>query len=139
MTREEYEAKIDEKLINAFEEIEERLIEFKKELMSEFKVDAFRITHGYAKKTAEEVNFQMERDEVLYELSKYAEPKDAEWDGIKNHSFICWDYHNNKIHISACSAFRRNEIYFTSEEDAEKAIVHCGEERVKKYYLGVEE
>lgn len=101
--------------------------------------DIYNVTHGYAKRTAEEVQFQIERDAVLYELSKYAEPKDAVWDGRTNHFYICYIATRNEMTIDYMWKTKSNNIYFASREDAEKAIQAVGEERVKRYYLGVEE
>lgn len=101
--------------------------------------DTIRIKHGYAKHTEEEVKFQFERDAVLYELSKYAEPKDREWDGTEPHCLITWDFWEGGISVKSICTYKGNDIYFSTEEDAEKAIQAVGEERIKKYYLEVKE
>lgn len=101
--------------------------------------DTIRIKHGYAKHTEEEVKFQFERDAVLYELSKFAELKDREWNGSNNHWFICWNYSEDRIGFDFKYNCKHNDIYFASREDAEKAIDVVGEERIKRFYLGVEE
>lgn len=101
--------------------------------------DTIRIKHGYAKHTEEEVQFQFERDAVLYELSKYAEPKDREWDGSNNHWHIYWNYKKGEIGFDLRCNCKHNDIYFASREDAEKAIQAVGESRIKKYYLEVGE
>lgn len=103
-----------------------------------YKYDAFNITHGYAKRTSAEVEFQIERDAVLYELSKLAEPKDREWNGSNNHWFICWNYKEDRIGFELKYICKHNGIYFATREDAEKAIQAVGEERIKRFYLGVE-
>ena len=100
--------------------------------------DIFRITHGYAKHTQKEAEFQMERDAVLYELSKFAEPKDAVWDGTKSHCFITWDFWEGGISVKSICTYKGNDIYFSTREDAEKAIKAVGESRIKRFYLGVE-
>lgn len=101
--------------------------------------DIFRITHGYATHTPKEAEFQIERDAVLYELSKFAEPEDREWNGSNNHWYICWDYKKGEIGLDYKYNCKHNDIYFASREDAEKAIDAVGEERIKKYYLEVKE
>lgn len=101
--------------------------------------DTIRIKHGYAKHTEEEVQFQFERDAVLYELSKYAEPKDAVWDGTEPHCLITWDFWEGGISVKSICTYKGNDIYFSTREDAEKAIQVVGEERIKRFYLGVEE
>lgn len=100
--------------------------------------DIYNVTHGYAKRTAEEVQFQAERDAVLYALNKFAEPEDREWDKITKHFFITWDFWEDGISIKALFAYKHNDIYFATKEDAEKAIQAVGEERIKRFYLGVE-
>lgn len=101
--------------------------------------DIFNIKHGYAKHTAEEVQFQMERDAVLYELSKYAEPKDRKWNGSNRHWYIVRDFihGHNGVYIEYSYLIKGNDIYFASREDAEKAIEEIGESRIRKYYLMV--
>ena len=101
--------------------------------------DIVRITHGYAKHTEEEVQFQIERDKVIYELSKYEESKDAVWDGKTNHFYICYIATQNIVSVDYSWAIKSNDIYFASREDAKKAITEVGEERVKRFYLEVEE
>lgn len=101
--------------------------------------DTIRIKHGYAKHTEEEVKFQFERDAVFYELSKFAEPDDREWNDFNNHWYICWNCKKGEIGFDYKYNCRHNDIYFASREDAEKAIEAVGEERIKKYYLEVKE
>lgn len=100
--------------------------------------DIIRITHGYAKHTKEEVQFQVERDAVLYELSKFAEPEDREWDGTEPHCLITWDFWEGGISVKSICTYKGNDIYFSTEEDAEKAIQVVGEQRIAKFYLGVD-
>lgn len=102
--------------------------------------DTIRIKHGYVKHTEEEVKFQFERDAVLYELSKFAEPEDKAWDDINLfHYYIQYDNLKKRIAINWNRYCKSNNIYFASREDAEKAIQAVGEERIKRFYLGVEE
>lgn len=166
MTREEYKTMIDEKLkavkqelMAEFKEEEPSLDEWKvrdayfynkqgsiigttvcyndnKDDICDF--DMFMIKHGYAKHTTEEVRFQMERDAVLYELSKYAEPEDREWNDSNNHWYICWNCRKGEIGFDFKYNCKHNDVYFASRGDAEKAIQAVGEERIKRFYLGVE-
>lgn len=99
----------------------------------------YRVTHGNAFRTYEEAEFKRERDTVLYELSKFAEPEDREWNGSNNHWFICWNYREDRIGFDLKYICKHNGIYFATREDAEKAIQAVGEDRIKKYYLEVEE
>lgn len=161
MTREEYEAKIDEKLKAV-----------KKELMAEYKEEKpsrdewkegdtyyyintagfiiegkiyrdssgvmYRVTHGNAFRTYVEADFKRNRDAVLYELSKFAEPKDRKWDGEIEHYYIYYKVTNNKVCVEYSRTVKSNDIYFASREDAEKAVKKVGEQRIVKFYLGVD-
>ena len=164
MTREEYEAKIDEKLKAVKQEL---MSEFKEEepsfdgwkegdiyyfvdnaglivkdifYMGDNTASMYRVAHGNAFRTYEEAEFKRERDAVLYELNRFAEPKGRIWDNNLLHYFIGWTYvGENEICVGASVMVKRNDIYFASKNDAEKAIKTVGEERIKKYYLQMED
>lgn len=93
---------------------------------------------GNCFKTYEEAEFVVEKRKVLAELSEFAEPSDAEWDGVKKHWFIGYDYGLPHLYTDNRMTYRHAELYFASEEDAKTAIAKVGEERIKKYYLEVE-
>ena len=165
MTREEYESMIDEKLKAVKEELMAEFKEepnldgwkvgdvyYFHDTLGKLHYDVlegnmatdefddsgiFRITHGYAKRTMKEVDFQIERDAVLYELRKFAEPKDRKWNSVYKHYFITWNYGNNRVCIEFVHLIKGNDIFFASREDAEKAIEEIGESRIRKYYLMV--
>ena len=92
-------------------------------------------------RTREEAEFEVERLKVLEEMKKFAESEDREWDGINEHWCI----------IYQCSTFvpsikflfkiecKYDGIYFETEEKARECVKAVGEDRIKKYYLGVEE
>lgn len=101
-------------------------------------IDKSRLISNNMFKTESEAKFKRERDAVLYELSKFAEPKDREWDDFNNHWYICWNCRKGEIGFDYKYNCRHNDIYFASREDAEKAIQAVGEERIKRFYLGVE-
>lgn len=89
----------------------------------------------------EDAEFASERLKVIAELKKYAkEFSDEEWmnkDLRKYH--IGFDYGYGGISCYISNRRRYSEIYFESSEKANEAIEAVGEDRVKKYYLGVKE
>ena len=89
--------------------------------------------------TAEELEFKIEKMKVYEELKRFAKDfTDEEWkDNEIEKYFIYYDYALNKIEISFNFRIKCFELYFESKENAQKAITAVGEERVKKYYLGV--
>lgn len=101
-------------------------------------IDKSRLISNNMFKTESEAKFKRERDVILYELSKYAEPKDAVWNGTKSHCLITWDFWEGGISVKSICTYKGNDIYFSTKEDAEKAIQAVGEERIKRFYLGVE-
>ena len=91
--------------------------------------------------TIEDAKFASERLKVIAELKKYAkEFSDEEWlnQSIVKH-FIIFDYEDHAINIGYVCSTKVSDIYFESEEKAQEAIKWVGEDRVKKYYLGVKE
>lgn len=96
---------------------------------------------GNCFKTWKEAEFARERLKVLAELKEFAEPRDAEWTYDQLHYFISYNYYTYSIHISFNRQFKAPLpiLYFESAKDAQEAIDKVGEERVKKYYLGVVE
>lgn len=101
-------------------------------------IDKSRLISNNMFKTESEAKFKRERDTVIYELSKFAEPKDAVWNGIESHCLITWDFWEGGISVKSICTYKGNDIYFSTREDAEKAIQAVGEERIKRFYLGVE-
>lgn len=88
---------------------------------------------GNVFKTEKEVEFEIERLKVLAEMKKYSKP----FDGKAGNFFIGYRYDSPAIHIYNYSVIQTNEIYFESEEIAQKVIDEVGADRIKKYYLGV--
>lgn len=90
-------------------------------------------------KTKEEAEFTVEQRKVLAELKEYAD--DKEWDGDNWH--WCIEYNANEKRMKVDYYWETKiipfNIYFSSEEQAQKAIDAIGEERLKKYYFCVEE
>ena len=91
--------------------------------------------------TEEDAEFAIERLKVIAELKKYAkEFSDEEWmnQSIVKH-YIIFDYEDHVINIGYVCFTKVSDIYFETEEKAQEAIKWVGEDRVKKYYLGVKE
>lgn len=97
-----------------------------------------RLAIGNVFRTKEEANFAIERLKVIQELRQYAESRDAVWDGNKKHHYIAYCLDIKDIYIYYNSLCNHNDIYFSSEEMAEKAVEAVGKDRIKKYYLEVE-
>ncbi len=104
----------------------------------DWNVDIGRYNIGNCFKTHEEAEFMIEKLRVLAELKEFAEPRDAEWDGINKHWFIGYDYGTSRLYTDNRMTYRHAELHFASEGDARAAIAKVGEERIKKYYLEVE-
>lgn len=102
-------------------------------------VDNKRYNIGNLFKTEAEATFAIEKLKVIAELKEYEEPKSRAWDGIISHYFIYYDYNREKIAITYNDYYKGGGIYFESEEKARQAIDAIGEDRIKKYYLEVEE
>ena len=103
-------------------------------------VDICRLKHCYASKTEEECIFKKEKQEVLSELREFAEENNTEenWEnGGQGRWYIKFFLGSGEICFDFDSYKRTNDIYFTSEELAKKAVAKVGEERLKKYLFGV--
>lgn len=101
--------------------------------------DEERYPIGNCYKTKEEAEFVAEKLKVIAELKEYEEPKNRAWDGANLHYYFYYDYVMKEIGITCNYRFKSEHIYFESEEKARQAIDAVGENRIKKYYLGVEE
>lgn len=91
--------------------------------------------------TLEDAQFARERLEVIAELKKYAkEFSDEEWrNGRLRKYCIEFDTEDHVVRICESYFMKNAGIYFESEVKAKEAIVAVGEDRIKKYYLGVKE
>lgn len=100
-----------------------------------------RRSMGLLTLTKEEANFKIECMKVYEEVKRFAKDfTDEEW-ANRNISKWCimFSYSLNKVIISNSVTCKSNQLFFESKEKAEEAITAVGEERVKKYYLGVEQ
>ena len=92
-------------------------------------------------KTAEEAEFELNKRLIYQELKDYAlEHNEMSFDWTDNH--IKWVvYYNAELECLKCdycySHYDIGQVYFSSEEIAQKAISVIGEARIKKYLFGV--
>ena len=100
---------------------------------------------GNCFQTEEQAKFMVEKLKVIRELEKFAfenNEKEIDWNNEDQEKYIITFNHiTQDCGISLWRVSRSNpfNVYFTSEELAKKAIATIGEERLKKYYFGVEE
>lgn len=106
-------------------------------------VDYRRYEIGNCFKTEKEAKFALEKLKVEAELRRFAEENnecEIDWtDKDQEKWCMCYSYYYGNIYFIDAGSYKRNDIYFTSKEIGEQAIKHIGEERLKKYYFGVED
>lgn len=102
-------------------------------------IDYDRLLVGNVFLTEEDAKFAYERLWVIAELKKYAkEFSDEEWDDCTLSKYsIRYDFRICRVGVVMSFSVTGTELYFESEEKAQEAIKAVGEERVKKYYLGI--
>lgn len=103
-----------------------------------------RYSIGNCFKTKEEAEFAREKLKVIAELKRFAQEHNEYEIDLKNFSqykyYIYIDLEDKKFFISYnYRTLIGNNIYFTSEEIAKKAIDAIGADRLKKYYFEVED
>ena len=96
-------------------------------------------TIGNCFRTKEETKFALEKLKVIAELKKYAEPKNREWDGKNYHYYLCYSTADREIKIDLFIKHKLPIIFFESIEKAYEAFNAVGEDRIKKYYLEVDD
>lgn len=112
---------------------------------NEAKADETAKSIGFCFQTKEQAEFMFEKLKVIHELEKFAyennEEEEIDFNKPQTRHFICYDIRDKKVDIDWSSTlfFMPFNIYFSSEEIARKAIETIGEDRIKKYYFGVEE
>ena len=103
--------------------------------------DEIRYEIGNCFKTREEADFMVERLKVINELKRFAiEHNECEIDWYDTNQakyFISYDLINEEIVYCLNNFLKHNDIYFTSKEIAMNCVKEIGENRIKKYYLGV--
>ena len=88
---------------------------------------------GNCYRTKEEAEFEIERRKVMTEFKKFARDFVA---GDWNYCIV-WDFYADELYVDYRNKLKSNNLYFESEEKAWEAIEVVGEDRVKKYILGV--
>lgn len=90
---------------------------------------------GNVFRTQEEAEFRVEQLKVEAELRRFARP----FEENKSNWTMIYEADHKKIATYNYTSFQIHNIHFASEEIAQKAIDTVGEDRIKKYYFGVEE
>lgn len=98
-------------------------------------IDEARYELGNAFRTREEAEFRAEQLKVEAELRRFSRP----FEENKSNWVIIYEVDCNEITVFRYCTFQCCNIHFPSEEIAQKAIDTVGEERIKKYYFGVED
>lgn len=109
------------------------------------KFNTSSLNFGNCFQTKKQAKFMVEKLRVIHELEKFAfenNEKEIDWNDVNQTKYYLGMFQSDKI-IAVFSTYKwcytPFNIYFTSEEIAEKAIETIGEDRIKKYYFGVED
>lgn len=98
---------------------------------------------GNCFKTEKEAKFALEKLKVEAELRRFAEENnecEIDWTDKKHEKwFMYYNCDMKKIDIIYNTVLKTHCIYFSSKKIAKQAIDYIGEERLKKYYLGIED
>lgn len=98
---------------------------------------------GNCFKTEKEAKFALEKLKVEAELRRFAEENnecEIDWTDKKHEKwFMYYNCDMKKIGIIYNTVLKTHCIYFSSKKIAKQAIDYIGEERLKKYYLGIED
>lgn len=100
---------------------------------------------GNCFQTEKQAEFMAEKLRVIHELEKFAfenNEKEIDWNDVNQEKlYLGMNFKIKSIDIfHTCSwIYIPFNVFFTSEEIAEKAIETIGEDRIKKYYFGVED
>lgn len=109
------------------------------------KFNTSSLNFGNCFQTKKQAKFMVEKLKVIHELEKFAyenNEKEIDWNDVNQTKYYLGMFQSDKI-IAVFSTYKwcytPFNIYFTSEEIAEKAIETIGEDRIKKYYFGVKD
>lgn len=100
---------------------------------------------GNCFQTEEQAEFMAEKLTVIHELEKFAFENNEEeinWSEYSQRKYtIVFDHKSHDLGLDVWSVNQDSpfNVYFTSKALAKKAIETIGEDRIKKYYFGVEE
>src|SRR5574344_1862394 len=98
-------------------------------------IDEARYELGNAFRTQEEAEFRAEQLKVEAKLRRFARPFEENEQNV----ILKYTHDTNKLLTGHHLYSQYGNIYFASEEIAQKAIDTVGEERIKKYYFGINE
>ena len=107
-------------------------------------IDIFNYAIGNCFKTKEEAEFAFERLKVIAEMKRYiAEHDDVElhWsNGTQQKCILTYDHALKLISVDSFSLVQEIEtsLYASSRKIMKSMINEIGEDRIKKYYFGVE-
>ena len=100
---------------------------------------------GNCFQTEEQAEFMAEKLKVIHELEKFAyenNEEEIDWNDTNQEKlYLTMNYTDKCIDIfyTYTWIYSPSNIYFTSKKIAKEAIETIGEERLKKYYFGVNE
>lgn len=96
---------------------------------------------GNVFKTNEEAHFELESRKVTAELKKFAMTREEVWAARHNELvfYLFLDSDNDWDITHDCSVRTPGVLYFKNRDIAQEAVEAVGEERIKKYYFGVED
>ena len=100
---------------------------------------------GNCFQTEEQAEFMVEKLKVIHELEKFAYENNTEeidWNDTNQEKlYLTMNYMDKCIDVFYTYSwiYSPSNIYFTSKKIAKEAIETIGEERIKKYYFGVDE
>ena len=100
-----------------------------------FGIHRRRYLIGNVFKTEEEAEFRVGQLKVEAELRRFSRPFKS---GSENYTLQSWR-NGDKIVITYFEVSQCGNMYFPSREIAQKAIDTVGEDRIKKYYFGINE
>ena len=107
--------------------------------------DKFLMSIGNCFQTKEQADFMVEKLKVIHELEKFAyenNEEEIDWNDTKQEKLYLTMHYTDKcidIFYTYGLIYSTSNIYFTSKKIAKEAIETIGEERIKKYYFGVNE
>lgn len=104
-------------------------------------IDSYLYYTNNCFKTKEEAEFRARQIEVYNELKNFADGNNDEinWEDGSEKYFMYYMHGFDILHIDSTRAVAYpGQIYFSSKELVERAIVTIGEEKIKKYLFGVE-
>lgn len=87
-----------------------------------------------------EAIFELERLKVIAELKRFAKEHNEplNWNALDEFKYcITFNVERRSIYYEGVILVKRNDIYFSSEKLARQAVAKIGEDRIKKYYLGI--